>query len=194
MHRNNAVGCRSCAETCELRLCPHAICPYLDHRMELGLVTYREAVLSTIPDTTRLLPRLENIIQSYSGSLWLSAEHKNRMDCLNYEHGYVRKRNNNNYYAAMYLLTSNLPLHTRAENCYSYQGINFRSVNTKGISTRNYPLFQTARRLYSGETKIKYLDLTNPEMVDVELLTLIVNALLIVRFGLRALKLTKGDL
>ena len=193
MHRNNAVGCDTCADTCELRLCPNAICPHIDHRIELGLVTYREAVLSTIPNTPRLLPRLEKIIQSYSGSLWLSAEHKNRMDCLNYELGYVHKRNNNNYYAAMYLLTSNLPLHIRTESCYSYQGINFRSVNTKGISTRNYPLFQTARRLYSGETKIKYLDLTNPEMVDDELLTLIVNALLIVRFGLRAMKLTKGD-
>ena len=94
----------------------------------------------------------------------------------------------------MYLLTSNLPLHTRTEDCYSYKGIDFRSVNTKGISVRNYPLFQTARRLYSGETKIKYLDLTNPETVDDALLALIVNALLIVRFGLRALKLTKGDL
>lgn len=194
MHRNKAVGCGTCADTCELRLCPNAICPHIDQRMELGLVTYRETVLSIIPNTPRLLPRLEKIIQSYSGSLWLSAEHKNRMDCLNYELGYVRKRNNNNYYAAMYLLTSNLPLHTRTEYCYSYQGINFRSVNTKGISTRNYPLFQTARRLYSGEAKIKYLDLTNPEMVDDELLALIVNALLIVRFGLRALKLKKGDL
>ena len=194
MHRNNAVGCGTCADTCELRLCPNAVCPHIDHRMELGHVTYREAVLSTIPNTPRLLPRLEDLIQEHPGYLWLSAEHKNRMDCLNYDLGYVHKRNTNRYYAAMYLLTSNLPLHTRTEDCYSYQGIDFRSVNTKGISVRNYPLFQTARRLYSGETKIKYLDLTNPETVDDELLALIVNALLIVRFGLRALKLTKGDL
>ena len=194
MHRNNAVGCGTCADTCELRLCPNAICPHIDHRMELGLITYREAVLSVIPNTPRLMPRLEGLIQQYPGYLWLSTEHKNRMDCLNYELGYVHKRNTNRYYAAMYLLTSNLPLHTRTENCYSYKGIDCRSVNMKGISVRNYPLFQTARRLYSGETKIKYLDLTNPEMVDDELLTLIVNALLIVRFGLRALKLTKGDL
>lgn len=193
MHRNNAVGCECCADTCELRLCPNAICPYLEHRMELGLVTYREAVLSTIPDTPRLLLRLETLIQQYPGYLWLSAEHKNRMDCLNYELGFVHKRNTNRYYAAMYLLTSNLPLHTRTENCYSYKGIDFRSVSMKGISARNYPLFQTARRLFSGENRIKYLDLTNPEMVDDELLMLIINALLIVRFGLRSLKLTKGD-
>ena len=194
MHRNNAVGCGTCADTCELRLCPNAVCPHIEQRMELGHVTYREAVLSTIPNTPRLLPRLEDLIQEHPGYLWLSAEHKNRMDCLNYDLGYVHKRNTNSYYAAMYLLTSNLPLHTRTEDCYSYQGIDFRSVNTKGISVRNYPLLQTARRLFSGETKIKYLDLTNPEMVDDELLALVINALLIVRFGLRALKLKKGDL
>lgn len=194
MHRNNAVGCGTCADTCELRPCPNAVCPHIDHRMELGLISYREAVLSIIPNTPRLLPRLDNLIQQYPGYLWLSAEHKNRMDCLNYELGYVHRRNTNQYYAAMYLLTSNLPLHTRTEDCYSYKGIDFRSVNMKGISVRNYPLLQTARRLYSGETKIKYLDLTNPETVDDELLALIVNALLIVRFGLRALKLKKGDL
>jgi len=193
MHRNNAVGCGTCADTCELRGFPSAVCPHIGHRMELGLVTYREAVLSTIPNTARLMPRLEKLIQQYPGYLWLSPEHKNRMDCLNYELGYVHRRNTNRYYAAMYLLTSNLPLHTRTENCYTYKGIDFRSANMKGISVRNYPLFQTARRLFSGETRIKYLDLTNPEAVDDELLTLIVNALLIVRFGLRALKLTKGD-
>ena len=53
---------------------------------------------------------------------------------------------------------------------------------------------ETGMYEFSGETKIKYLDLTNPEIVDDELLALVINALLIVRFGLRALKLKKGDL
>ena len=67
MHRNNAVGCGTCADTCELRLCLNAICPHIDHRIELGYVTYREAVLSIIPNAPRLLPRLEDLIQQNLG-------------------------------------------------------------------------------------------------------------------------------
>ena len=72
MLRNNAVGCGTCADTCELRVCLSTICPHIDHRIELGLVTYREAVLSIIPNTPRLLPRLEdsfNRISVISGLL-----------------------------------------------------------------------------------------------------------------------------
>lgn len=44
MSRNNAVGCCNCSDRCELRNFPNAVCPYIDRRLEAGLVTYREAV------------------------------------------------------------------------------------------------------------------------------------------------------
>lgn len=192
MSRNNAVGCCNCSDRCELRNFPNAVCPYIDRRLEAGLVTYREAVFSTIVCTTRMMPRLDNLVAQYPGQLWISEAHQNRMECLNYELGFVHKRNTNRYYAAMYLLTANLPLHNRTEGHYSYLAIDFSNVSLKGISARNYTLFQTARRLLSGETRIDSCDLSDPEIVDDELFMLIINALLIVRFGLRAMNLTKG--
>ena len=152
MHRNNAVGCGTCADTCELRLCPNAVCPHIDHRMELGLVTYREAVLSIIPNTPRLLPRLEKLIQQYPGYLWLSAEHKNRMDCLNYELGYVHRRNTNRYYHPCH---QHQNFHAaRNRRIYRHDAENHESGSCNRLSVCHFPFPQKKRQIKNEETEI----------------------------------------
>ena len=173
------VDCQYCADSRTQGKCSNSICPYIKERIEAGVVTYEEAVLAIIPAGAKMKLRLD--------------QHKNRMDYMNYQLGYVRKRNTPRYYAAMFLLTANDPLCRRTSNCFYHGGVEFDYASLKGIGPHNYALFQAARGIYSDAKGITPADVADPEVVDDETFRLIINGLLIAKFGLCALKLKKGD-
>ena len=187
------VDCQYCADSRTQGKCSNSICPYIKERIEAGVVTYEEAVLAIIPAGAKMKLRLPALIASYSGTMWIDDHHKNRMDYMNYQLGYVRKRNTPRYYAAMFLLTANDPLCRRTSNCFYHGGVEFDYASLKGIGPHNYTLFQAARGIYSDAKGITPADLADPEVVDDETFRLIINGLLIAKFGLCALKLKKGD-
>lgn len=53
-----------------------------------------------------------------------------------------------------------------------------------------YTIIASAKSIYTGSGQITDADLANPEIVGIEAFTLITHALLIVRYGLDALKIT----
>lgn len=79
------------------------------------------------------------------------------------------------------------------DNCFYHGGVEFDYASLKGIGPHNYALFQAARGIYSDAKGITPADLADPEVVDDETFRLIINGLLIAKFGLCALKLKKGD-
>lgn len=171
-------------------------CPFIQDRIDVGTVSYKEAIHAAFhPNALSLLqPRIDTLIQQFPGSLWKDECHQNRMEVMNYDLGYVYRRNTREYYAAMYLLTSNQPLFRRTYNCFCYKRIEFSYAALQGITAHNYTLFQAARRFCDDGKKINILDLMNPDTVDDESFRLIINAFLIVCFGLSALKLSKGEI
>lgn len=187
------VDCQYCADKHINGKCANSVCPYIKERIEAGVVTYEEAVMAVIPAGLKMKLRIPPLIASYPGTMWLNDSHKNRMDYMNYQLGYIRKRNTPRYYAAMFLLTANDLLCRRSSNCFYHGGIEFDYATLKGIGTQNYTLFQAARGIYSDATGITPADLADPEVVDDETFRLIINGILIAKFGLCALKLKKGD-
>lgn len=170
------------------------VCPYIRDRLEISTVSYKEAIYSAMPSNTLALlqPRIDNLIQAFPGSLWFDDAHKNRMEVLNYELGYVNGRNTRSYYATMFLLTANQPLYRRTANCFCYKRIEFSYAALQGINAHNYTLFQAARLLCDDDHKLRVHDLADPQVVDDEAFRLFINAFLIAMYGLRALNLTKG--
>lgn len=187
------VDCQYCADKRTHDICGLPVCPYIKERIETGVVTYEEAVLATIPLGAKMRFRLRSLIEHYPGHFWFDDRHKNRMDYMNYQLGYLRKRNTNRYYAAMFLLTSDDLLCQRTSNCFYHGGIEFEYATLKGIGPHNYALFQAARGIYSDAKGITPADLADPEVVDDKTFRLIINGLLIAKFGLCALKLKKGE-
>ena len=57
-----------------------------------------------------------------------------------------------------------------------------------------YTIIAAAKSICTGSGQITDADLTNPEIVGIEAFTLIIHALLIVRYGLDALKITAKKL
>ncbi len=101
------VDCKLCTQYAGKRKgCKADGCLWLAERIEAGVVGYEEAVMETFPRDPHLDARLHTAIQRFSGSLFLSAGHRQRMENLKTRIGYSRRRDKPAYFAAMYLLTA----------------------------------------------------------------------------------------
>ncbi len=94
--------------------------------------------------------------------------------------------------AALYLLTSNDALYRRTANCFYHGGIDFSYAVLRGISPHNYALFCAAKGLRNAGG-VTESELADPEVIDKEAFRLIMNALLIAKYGTAAFHL-KGDI
>ncbi|MFQ9816471.1 MAG: hypothetical protein ACLRX2_12285 [Oscillospiraceae bacterium] len=76
-------------------------------RIEAGVVGYQEAVMATIPRSSRLLaPRLRALVASFPGSLWKDGTHKERMEYAKTRLHYYRRRDTPAFTPRLFLLTS----------------------------------------------------------------------------------------
>ena len=113
------------------------------------------------------------------------------MEALKVREGHDPRRDTPAYFAAMYLLTSDQDTTKRTANCFYRDGIMFSYATTKGISPHGYTLLGAARDIYANGDGIALNDLADKEVIDAEAFCLIVNALLIARYGSAALEIQK---
>ena len=183
------VACCYCAE---LRRCSSfGCCPWLQERIEAGAVSYEDVVAQVFHKNKALFPRLHLLVAQFPGTLWNGPKHKERMDALIAALGYRRKRDTPQFFAAMYLLTSDKDLYERSYPCFQKSGIRFKEMRLQDISTPNYVLYVAAKSIYAGEGTITLEDLADPEIVDAYTFRLIIHACLIARYGRAVLSLHK---
>ena len=149
--------------------------------------------LDSFPHDARLEAKLRIAARLFHGSLWLNEAHRQRMETLKAREGYRRRRDTPAYFAAMYLLTADRDTAKRTENCFCRDGIMFGYATTKGISPHGYTLLSAARDIYANGEGVALADLANGEVIDTEAFCLIVNALLIARYGSAALELHRKE-
>ncbi len=188
------MACDQCAEYGgKDHGCATQTCPWLAKRIEAGVAGYAEAVRETFPHDAHLDARLRTVVHRFTGSLFLSPGHERRMERIKAEQGYRRKRETPAYYAAMYLLASNEDLCRRAEGCFCRQGIRFDDADLRDITPHDFTLFSAARDIYTDSSGTMVSDLANTEVVDTLAFSLIVNALLVARYGCPVLKITDRE-
>ena len=107
--------------------------------------------------------------------------------------GYSPSRNTPAYYAAMYLLTANETLYWRMANCFCRSGLDFSFAILRGISPHNYALYRAAVGLCTERRGVTLLEMADRELVDDDAFRLIINAMLIARYGIAAMKLKKEE-
>ena len=159
------VSCVLCTEYVKKLGCTALSCPCLAERMEAGTVGYAEAVAELFPYRPRLTARIMLL-------------------------GCRKERDTPEFFAALYLLTSNKELADRTFNCFFRGGIDFRYARRRGISSHDYTLLMAAKSLYCHTAEVTQGDLVEPQIIPDEAFRLLINALLIARFGLDALKIT----
>lgn len=189
-YRPEDVDCRLCTAYARKTGFKKAHCPYLAERMEAGSVGYTEALLESFPANSPFRWRLRLLADRFDGTLWHNEKHLRRMETQKAVCGYSREKNTPEYYAAMYLLTSDTDIYRRSMQCFSRTGMGFSRIRLRGASSHAYTVIAAAKSIYTGSGQITDADLANPEIVGIEAFTLIIHALLIVRYGLDALKIT----
>ena len=188
------VECKFCTEYSRKKgRCTRRVCPWLAERIEAGVVGYEEALLDSFHSDPRLGVNLRTAVRLFRGSLWLNEGHRQRMEALKAREGYRPRRDTPAYFAAMYLLTADQDTSKRTTGCFRRDGIMFGSANTKGISPRGYTLLSAARDIYANGDGIALTDLADGEVIDNKAFCLIVNALLIARYGCAALEIQKKE-
>ena len=185
------VDCKFCTEVVGRKGCRQEVCPYYAERIEAGVISYAEAVLSLIPPTSSIRYRLPGLIHGFPGSLWADEKHKTRMEVFNNRLGFIKSRNTPSYYAAMFLLTSNQALFNRTGNCFYRSGIEFGYATLGGMSAHNQALYTAAKGLRNARG-ITEAELADPNQIDDEAFRLIINAMLIAKYGTDVFKL-KGE-
>ena len=183
------IDCKLCDKYAAGKGCTADSCPWLAERIEAGVVGYEEAILETFPRNIHLDAKLHLAIRRFSGSLFLTAAHRQRMERTKARMGKRRRRDTPAYFAAMYLLTVNEELYSRTRSCFLPQGLYFEFASSYGISPHNYTLLSAARDIYADSTKVSLSDLARAEVVDTLSFSLIVNALLIARYGCAVLEI-----
>jgi len=163
-------------------------CP---ERTDGALVCYGETITDNVLTVSAIRHRLAYMVSIFPGTMWRDGGHEGRMESVRYFSGFDPCYGMNAYYAAVYLLTSDIDLYRRTMNCYTPTGICFDRARRRDISIQNYDLLGAAKTIYYGVPDLTLDDLANYEIIDTETFQLIANALLIVRYGPEILQIVR---
>ena len=177
--------------------CTAKHCDFLSERLEAGAVSYPDLVLSVFCGIPLEIfqNRLKNIIDESEGTkmFYKGTEHKRKfkqeLTMISGRLTVITPA----FLAALFLLTSDNKVWNRTYQSVRTDEIDFKDVQLRGISSREYALFKAAQDIYSGTNHLTIDDITNSEIIDDNLLHLITNALLVRRYGRDVLKLYRNE-
>lgn len=185
------VDCKFCTEYQKKKGCAASgACPWLAERIEAGVVSYSEALLDSFNGSERLTARLLIAVQLFNGSLWLDDQHEKRWHNLMARFGYSKRRKDTaKYYAVIYLFAASVELNRLTVNCVDRQRIEFSWADTSNASDEDCALFVAAESIAVGDIAGLLQRLEDTSAVGTSEFCIIVNALLIERYGLYALNI-----
>lgn len=152
-------------------------------------LTYREMLSAAFEFKSDVLnDRVACLIISVPKTKWQSEKHRMNMFEANDVLGYHHSRNTRRFYAAMYLLTVNQEIIDRSWGCFRHDGIDFKKLKLEDITPIKYAILMFAKQIYTGQEYLTEEDFADSEIIDDETFKLIINAMLIVKYGLCVLK------
>lgn len=182
------VDCRFCTEFIRGR-CQADKCSWVKERVEAGVLSYKNAVNEAFEEGSLLHLRIKTATDFHNKSFWKDEEHLNRFDRIQTVLGYNKTRNTDAYYAAMFLLSANEELTVRTSACFCNEQLDFSKAKLRDILPELYVLYKAAKSIYTDSSEVGVDELADPELVDAETFRLVINAMLIHRYGLSALYL-----
>lgn len=140
--------------------------------------------------------RVQRIIEAASNlgesevnqMLFRNAEHKKRFQSICKSGLFPRLNESQGYAAAIFLLSADAFVWSKAKSCVDSQLIHFEAIRIHGVDLDGYAIFHMAKELYSGKSHITVSELSDPELINDKLLRLFVNAFLVKRYGVNVLK------
>lgn len=184
-YTKESTDCRDCIEWDRKKKCGAECCPWLAERLEAGNISYGELLKECFRDLNdkRFQLRLQCIARKFYGSLFKDKEHQRRFELAKNSLRILFGKTPDCRIAALFLLTADEKLWQLAKNVVTADTIHFEHTKLGGIGTEGYTLFQMARTLSTGQSKITVSELADAELISDPLLAVLVGAMLIARFG-----------
>ena len=183
------VECEYCQNYVRKNPCLLCACTCLKGRIEAGVLNLSEFVRDCFAPFME--PQLQERMRQQFGdrkSFFLSDTHRRRWTHWRALCWRLSGRNK----AALFLLTAYESLWRRMVWKCGNDGFDFQAVHLRGIRPELYSVYQAAKAIAVGSCNITLADLASPELVTDEAFQLIINALLMVKYGDVVLNLENG--
>lgn len=183
------VECGLCTQF-RRRSCGTAACPWLRERLEAGAATYGELVAGCFQGLGHrpLKQRITVVTDGKAKLSYAGQEHRQRFTHWQQANSSRREKCvSDQWLAALYLLTSSGKLWARAWSAVTWNGVDFHKITLRDIDPQDYAVYQAAKSLCTGKLKITAEELADEELVSDATLRLIIDAVLIARYGGAAL-------
>ena len=151
------------------------------------------ALLQGITEEYKLqlvIHRIENVIllKEVSDVLFKDAKHKSRFTQFR---RYMKRENwkiakDSKCLAVIYLLSSNEYFWKKFKDIMHPDRIDLSAIHLRDVGEEIYNIYQAARFFDNGTLRFELVDLTEPEIMKDSVMVLIVNALIINKYGLNA--------
>jgi hypothetical protein len=180
------VACQYCMDYDREHPCSLNQCPYLEERIEAGVLDLNEFVRDCFCSQMgpQLQDRLKDYLRQNTIHFFRSDAHRKRW--THWRDRYYRMSSRNK--AALFLLTAYDDIWRRVIWKFDGNGIDFQSVRLSGIQPELYSVYQAAKAISTGSRNITTVDLASPELVTDEAFQLIICALLLAKYGEAILK------
>ncbi len=175
------VACQYCMDYDRKHPCPLNQCPYLEERIEAGVLDLNEFVRDCFCSQMgpQLQDRLKDYLRQNTIRFFRSDAHRKRWE--HWRDRYYRMSGRNK--AALFLLTAYEDIWRRVIWKFDGNGFEFQSVRLSGIQPELYSVYQAAKAISTGSRNITTVDLASPELVTDEAFQLIICALLLAKYG-----------
>lgn len=178
--------------------CTARHCSWIKERLENHRIGYRKLVLQQIRTLrfNELTKRVQNLHIHNRGCSFSSPAHEYRVHKQLRASGDMGARKiTSRWLSTVFLLASSDLLWERSTlgNCWNISCPPQLKKNVGTLSLQDYALYQAAKTLQTGKQHITYTDLIDPELVDDDTLRLIVDSMMILRYGDAVLPTRGGD-
>ena len=178
--------------------CTARHCAWIKERLENQHIGYRILVLQQIRTLrfNELTKRVQNLHIHNRGCSFSSPAHEYRIHKQLHAPGDMGARKiTSRWLSTVFLLASSDQLWERSTlgNCWNISCPSQLKKNVGALSLQDYALYQAAKTFQTGNQHITYTDLIDPELVDDSTLRLIVDAMMILRYGDAVLPMRGGD-
>ncbi|MBP3509291.1 hypothetical protein [Oscillibacter sp.] len=189
--------CRGCLAF-QRKRCTARHCAWIKERLENHHIGYRILVLQQIRTLrfNELTKRVQNLHIHNRGCSFSSPAHEYRIHKQLQAPGDMGARKiTSRWLSTVFLLASSDQLWERYTmgNCWNISYSSQLKKNVGALSLQDYALYQAAKTFQTGNQHITYTDLIDPELVDDSTLRLIVDAMMILRYGDAVLPMRGGD-
>ena len=186
------VECEYCQSYERKNPCLLCECICLEERIEAGVLNLSEFVRDCFAPSMeqQLQERMRQQFRERKSCFFLSDSHRRRWTHWRTLCWRLSDRNK----AVLFLLTAYESLWRRMVWKCGNDGFDFQAVHLHGIKPELYSVYQAAKAIVVGSSNITLADLASPDLVTDEAFQLIINALLMAKYGEVVLNLENGEI